>query len=56
MHLLHIEYYYLRSNMSQEILNGLTVLSIEQDLLENIEYKRLISNFVSKIIYRIIFQ
>jgi hypothetical protein len=42
--------------MSQEILNGLAVLSIEQDLLENIEYKILISNFVAKTIYRVIFQ
>ena len=42
--------------MSQERLNGLAVLSIEQDLLENIEYKRLISNFVAKTIYRVIFQ
>ena len=31
--------------MSQERLNGLIILSIEQDLLENIEYKNLISNF-----------
>ena len=29
---------YLRSTMSQERLNGLAILSIEQDLLENIEY------------------
>ena len=34
--------------MSQEKLNGLTILSIEQDLLENIEYKSLISNFQKK--------
>ena len=32
-------------NVSQEKLNRLTILSIEQDLLENIEYKKLISNF-----------
>ena len=42
--------------MSQERLNGLIILSIEQDLLENIEYKSLISNFVVKIIYKVIFQ
>ena len=42
--------------MSQERLNELAILSIEQDLLENIEYINLISNFVSKTIYRIIFQ
>ena len=34
--------------MSQERLNGLAILSIEQDLLENIEYKSLISTFVAK--------
>jgi hypothetical protein len=33
------------NNVSQEKLNGLTILSIEQDLLDNIEYKILISNF-----------
>ena len=42
--------------MSQERLNGLTILFIEQNLLENIEYKSLISNFVTKTIYRVIFQ
>ena len=42
--------------MSQEILNGLTILSIEQDLLENIEYKSLISNFLTKTVCRVIFQ
>ena len=42
--------------MSQERLNGLVILSIEQDLLENIEYKSLISNFVTEIVCRIIFQ
>jgi hypothetical protein len=41
--------------MSQERLNGLTILSIEQDLLENIEYKILISNFVAETVCRIIF-
>ena len=39
--------------MSQERLNGLTILSIEQDLLENIEYKSLISNFVAESVYRL---
>ena len=34
--------------MSQERLNVLTILSIEQDLLKNIEYKNLISNFVEQ--------
>ena len=42
--------------MSQERLNGLAILSIEQDLLENIEYKSLINNFVAETVYRVIFQ
>ncbi len=41
--------------MSQERLNGLVILSIEQDLLENIEYKSLISNFVTETVCRVIF-
>ena len=32
--------------MLQERLYGLTILSIEQNLLENIESKSLVSNFV----------
>ena len=40
--------------MSREKLNGLVILSIEQDLLENIEYKSLISNFVTEIVCRVI--
>jgi hypothetical protein len=42
--------------MSQERFNGLAILSIEQDLLENIEYKSLISNFVVETVCRVIFQ
>jgi hypothetical protein len=42
--------------MSQERLNGLAILFIEQDLLENIEYKSLISNFVAKTVCKVIFQ
>ena len=41
--------------MSQERLNKLVILSIEQDLLENIEYKSLISNFAEKPCVEIIF-
>jgi hypothetical protein len=41
--------------MSQERLNGLAILSIEQDFLENIEYKSLISSFVVETICRVIF-
>jgi hypothetical protein len=36
--------------MSQNFLNRSAILSIEQDLLENIEYKSLISNFVAETI------
>ncbi|XP_070038180.1 uncharacterized protein [Nicotiana tomentosiformis] len=39
---------YLRSTMSQERLNGLAILSIEKDLLGEIDYKKIISNFASK--------
>ena len=42
--------------MSQERLNGLAILSIEQDLLENIKYKSLISNFVAETVCTVIFQ
>ena len=41
--------------MLQEKLNGLAILSIEQDLLENIKYKILISNLVAETVC-IIFQ
>jgi hypothetical protein len=47
---------YLRSIMSQERLNELAILSIEQDLLENIEYKSLISNFAVQTVRRDIFR
>ena len=38
--------------MSQEILNKLAILSIEQDLLDNIEHKSLISNFAAQTVRR----
>jgi hypothetical protein len=47
---------YLRSTMSQERLNGLAILSIEKKLLENLEYKNLISNFASQKARRLIFK
>ena len=40
--------FYLRSTMSQERLSGLVILSIENEMLEKLEYKNLISNFVSQ--------
>jgi hypothetical protein len=47
---------YLRSTISQEKLNGLTILSIEKKKLGNLEYKNLISNFASQKARRIIFK
>ena len=41
--------------MSQERLNKLVILFFEHDLLENIEYKSLIGNFVAKTVSRVIF-
>ena len=38
---------YLRSTMSQERLNGLAILSIENSILMSLEYKNLISTFAS---------
>ena len=34
--------------MSQERLSGLTILLIERNMLEKIDYKSLINNFASK--------
>ena len=39
---------YLRSTMSQERLSGLAILSIEKEMLAELEYKNLISNFASQ--------
>jgi hypothetical protein len=39
---------YLRSSMSQERLNGLTTLSIENDMLENIDVDVIINDFTSQ--------
>ena len=39
---------YLRSIMSQERLSKLAILSIENKILEELEYKNLISQFVSQ--------
>ena len=36
---------YLRSTMSQERFSGLPILSIENEMLEELEYKNLISQF-----------
>ena len=39
---------YLRSTMSQERLSGLAILSIEKEMLKELKYKNLISNFASQ--------
>ncbi|XP_076920556.1 uncharacterized protein LOC143581729 [Bidens hawaiensis] len=39
---------YLRSSMSQERLNGLAIIAIENDVLETMDYKELIEGFASK--------
>ena len=39
---------YLRFTMSQERLSGLTILSIEKEMLEELEYKNLISQSASQ--------
>ena len=36
---------YLRSTMSQQRLNGLALLSIEKEMLNEINYNNLIDNF-----------
>ena len=39
---------YKKSTMSQERLRGLAILSIEKEMLEELKYKNLISNFRSQ--------
>ena len=39
---------YLRSTMSQQRLNKLTLLSIEKEMLNEINYDNLINNFTSQ--------
>ena len=39
---------YLRSTMSQEIWSRLAILSIEKEMLRELKYKNLISNFASQ--------
>ena len=42
--------------MSQEILSRLAILSIENEILEELEYKNLISQFVSQKVRKINFK
>ncbi|KAI8527135.1 hypothetical protein RHMOL_Rhmol12G0052200 [Rhododendron molle] len=47
---------YLRSTMSQERLNGLAMLSIENDLVKEVDYTNLIDSFASRNARRVIFK
>ena len=44
---------YLRSAMTQEILNNLAMIALESDMLEKIDYERIIEDFISKNVQRI---
>ncbi|CAA2984694.1 zinc finger MYM-type 1-like [Olea europaea subsp. europaea] len=46
---------YLRSTTSQERLNGLTILSIEKEMVEQLDYSDLIDVFAFKIARQIVF-
>ena len=39
---------YLRTTITQDRLNGLAILSIEKDMLENIKYDNIIDDFAYK--------
>ena len=47
---------YFWSTMSQEILNGLAMLSIEKELVEKIDYTNVITDFTAKTARRINFR
>ena len=42
--------------MSQKILSGLAILSIEKEMLKELEYKNLISQFASQNVRKIDFK
>ena len=42
--------------MLQERLSGLSILSIEKEMLEELKYKNLISNFASQKVRKIFFK
>ena len=46
---------YLRSTMTQERLNDLAMIALEGDLLEKIDYERIIEEFISKNTQRMTF-
>ncbi|PRQ50811.1 putative HAT dimerization domain-containing protein [Rosa chinensis] len=43
---------YLRTTMTQDRLNGLAILSIEKNMLKNIELQHIIDDFASKSVRR----
>ena len=47
---------YIRLTMSQERLSGLVILSIKREMLEELEYKNLISQFASQKVRKIYFK
>ena len=47
---------YLQSSMSQERLNGLSILSIERDMAEKLDYTNLMNEFAGRNVRTIIFQ
>ena len=46
---------YLRSIITQERLNDLAMIALESDMLEKIDYERIIEDFISKNAQRIKF-
>ena len=46
---------YLRSTMTQERLNDLAMIALESDMLEKIDYERIVEYFISKNAQRIKF-
>ena len=47
---------YIRLTMSQKRLSGLVILSIKKEMLEELEYKNLISQFASQKVRKIYFK
>ena len=47
---------YVKLTMSQQKLSGLAILSIENEMLEELDYKNLISQFASQKVRKIDFK
>ena len=47
---------YLRFTMSQDRLNSLAFISIENNFLKNLDYKRIINDFIAKNTKRMLFK